>query len=266
MSLFGFPIQVRDIIDILLVTLLLYETYRLLKNYGAAAVFHGILLFFMAWFFVVFVFRLPLLGSILNNVLSVGAVALLIIFHDEVRMFFGRLGTRTGRSWLVRISNIMRKGSQKDALDADVEKMVLPVVLACKNMSQTKTGALIVFERNESLNTYLVSGERLDAQPSARLIENIFFKNTPLHDGALIANKHLLIAAACVLPVSRNMDIPQHFGLRHRAALGVTEKTDAVAVIVSEETGHISVAMQGQITENITPQQLELLLTQQLQG
>lgn len=265
MSLFGFPIQVRDIIDILLVTILLFETYRLLKNYGAATVFHGILVFFMTWFFVVFVFRLPLLGSILNNVISVGALAIVIIFQEEIRMFFSRFGSRTSRRWVKRLSELLRLRRGEQADDGDVSKLVLPVVMACKNMARTKTGALIVLQRDEDLNAYLQSGERLDALPSARLIENIFFKNSPLHDGALIANRHKLIAAACVLPVSRNMDIPQYFGLRHRAALGISEKTDVVAVIVSEETGTISVAMQGQITENLTPQQLEQLLTEQLQ-
>ena len=264
MSIFGFPIQIRDIIDILLVTILLYETYHLLKKYGASAVFHGILLFFMIWFFVVFVFKLPLLGSILNNVISVGALALVIIFQEELRMFFARFGTKTRQRWVQRLTSIFRLNDE-DQRGYDIANLVLPVVLACKNMAKTKTGALIVFQCNDDLNTYLQSGERLNAQPSARLIENIFFKNTPLHDGALIISRHRLMAAACVLPVSRSMDIPQHFGLRHRAALGISEKTDAIAVIVSEETGNISTAIQGQITENITPQQLEQMLTEKLQ-
>ena len=141
MSLFGFPIQVRDIIDILLVTILLFETYRLLKNYGAATVFHGILVFFMTWFFVVFVFRLPLLGSILNNVISVGALAIVIIFQEEIRMFFSRFGSRTSRRWVKRLSELLRLRRGEQADDGDVSKLVLPVVMACKNMARTKTGA-----------------------------------------------------------------------------------------------------------------------------
>ena len=127
-------------------------------------------------------------------------------------------------------------------------------------MSQSKTGALIVFAGKQDLSEYADTGERLDARISARLIENIFFKNTPLHDGALIIKDGKLLSAACILPVSKNQDIPQHYGLRHRAALGLTEKTDAMAIVVSEETGRISVA-RGEIIEQISEEQLFLYLS-----
>ncbi|MBQ9440596.1 MAG: diadenylate cyclase CdaA [Paludibacteraceae bacterium] len=262
MTIFGLPIELRDVIDILLVTTLLYGTYRLLKNYGAATVFHGIVLFFMTWFLVVVVFRLKLMGSILNNVLSIGALALVIIFQEEIRMFFSRLGNRSSKRWLQRFSKILSR--EKDSEDNRDATLVLPIVMACKNMAKSKTGALIVVKRNDSLDTYVQSGERLEAKPSARLLENIFWKNTPLHDGAVIITGHQITAAACVLPVSRNMKIPQQFGLRHRAALGISEKTDAIAIVVSEETGKIAVAIQGNIQEDIAPQQLEQMLTDNL--
>lgn len=262
MSFFGIAIHIADVIDILLVTSLLYGVYRVLKAYGAATVFHGIVLFFTVWLLVDRVFKLPLLGSIMNQVISVGALALVIIFQDEIRLFFSRLGSSSSRRWMQRFSQLFHHGNS--GAGQDTGSLVMPIVMASKNMAGTKTGALIVIQRQNELDTYIQSGERLDAKPSARLLENIFWKNTPLHDGAVIITGRQITAAACVLPVSRNMDIPQQFGLRHRAALGVSEKTDAIAIVVSEETGHIAVAIEGDIKENISAQQLEQLLTENL--
>jgi len=244
---FGF----KDVIDILLVAGILYETYRLLRRTGAANLFWGILAFIVVWFLVSFVFQLDLTGALFDRIISVGAIALIIIFQDEIRMFFYRVGSRFS-SWQI----FSRSFNESDAA---TRQQILEITQACRHMSSTKTGALIVMAGDGSLKEIVDSGERLDAQVSARLIENIFFKNTPLHDGAMVIQKGKIIAAACILPVSKDQTIPQHFGLRHRAALGLAEKTDATCIIVSEETGHISVAKEGHLRE-VTVDELFLIL------
>ena len=234
---FGF----KDLIDILLVAVILYETYRLLRRTGAANLFWGILAFIVVWFLVSFVFQLDLTGALFDRIISVGAIALIVIFQEEIRMFFYRIGSRFS-SW-----QLFRRRSPEE--DTASRQQVLEITQACRHMASTKTGALIVLAGESNMKEIVDTGERLDAIVSARLIENIFFKNTPLHDGALIIRNGKLQAAACILPVSKNQSIPQYYGLRHRAALGLTEKTDATCIVVSEETGHISVAREGQIRE-----------------
>lgn len=223
----------KDILDILCVAVLLYEAYRLLRKSVAVNLFWGILAFLVVWFIVTFVIQLDLTGAIFERVISVGAIAIIVIFQEEIRAFFYKLGSRFS-DWRVRRSHT-------DGKEA-AEQYVQQVVLACRHMSKSKTGALIVLAGKQDLKEWMDTGELLDAAISARLIENIFFKNTPLHDGALIIRNGRIVSAACILPVSKKQDIPQHYGLRHRAALGLTELTDAVAIVVSEETGRISVA------------------------
>ena len=234
---FGF----KDLIDVLLVACILYETYRLLKRTGAANLFWGILAFLLVWFLVTFVFQLELTGALFDRIISVGAIALIVIFQEEIRMFFYRLGARFS-SWKL----FRRRNSEEDAAS---RQQILEITQACRHMASTKTGALIVLAGESNIKEITDTGERLDAQVSARLIENIFFKNTPLHDGALIIRNGKMIAAACILPVSKDQTIPQHYGLRHRAALGLVEKSDATCIVVSEETGHISIAENGTIRE-----------------
>lgn len=228
-------------IDILLVTIILFETYRLLRKSGVANLFWGILAFIVVWFIVVFGFQLELTGALFDRIISVGAIALIVIFQEEIRSFFYRLGARFSSMQLLRRGN-----GQEDTAS---RQQVLEIIQACRHMASTKTGALIVLSGAENLKEYTETGERLDAIVSARLIENIFFKNTPLHDGALIIRDGKMIAAACILPVSKDQSIPQHYGLRHRAALGLAEKSDATCIVVSEETGRISVAEDGAIRE-----------------
>ena len=234
---FGF----KDIIDILLVAGILYQTYRLLRKTGAANLFWGILAFVLVWFLVSFVFRLELTGALFDRIISVGAIALIIIFQEEIRLFFNRIGSRFS-SWRIFRPNDLNN-------NVGSSPQVLEIIQACRHMAKTKTGALIVIAGSGSLKEIVDTGERLDAKVSARLIENIFFKNTPLHDGALIIRDGKMISAACILPVSKNQEIPLHYGLRHRAALGLTEKSDATCIVVSEETGLISVAESGKIRE-----------------
>ena len=241
MHFLAFSFGFKDVIDILLVAGILYETYRLLRRTGATNLFWGILAFIVVWFLVTFVFQLDLTGALFDRIISVGAIALIVIFQEEIRMFFYRIGSRFS-SW-----NIF--GPRTPEGVGISRQQVLEITQACRHMASTKTGALIVIAGTGSLKEIVDTGERLDAQVSARVIEIIFFKNTPLHDGALVIRGGKLLAAACILPVSKNQDIPLHYGLRHRAALGLVEKSDATCIVVSEETGHISVAQAGQIRE-----------------
>ena len=241
MHFLAFSFGFKDVIDILLVALILYETYRLLRRTGAVNLFWGILAFIFIWFLVSFVFQLDLTGALFDRIISVGAIALIIIFQDQIRMLFYRLGSR--------FSSLQFFRSRSIDDDADLRQQVLEITQACRHMASTKTGALIVLSAEDNLKEIADTGERIDAQVSARLIENIFFKNTPLHDGALLLHNGRMLAAACILPVSKDQSIPLHYGLRHRAALGLTEKSDATCIVVSEETGHISVAKEGKIRE-----------------
>ena len=241
MHFLAFSFGFKDVIDILLVAGILYETYRLLRRTGATNLFWGILAFIVVWFLVSFVFQLDLTGALFDRIISVGAIALIVIFQEEIRMFFYRVGSRFS-SW-----KIFRPRTPEGEVAS--RQQILEIIQACRHMVSTKTGALIVLAGAGSLKEIVDTGERLNAQVSARLIENIFFKNTPLHDGALVIRDDKMLAAACILPVSKNQDIPLHYGLRHRAALGLTEKTDATCIVVSEETGLISVAQAGQIRE-----------------
>lgn len=239
---------IHSLVDILLVGFIFYGAFRLLRRSGVVNLFWGIMAFVVAWYLVRYVFQLELTTALFDQIMSVGAIALIVIFQTEIRSFVYRLGSRFN-AW--RLANRLRRNKKDESANANVDE----IVLACQHMSESKTGALIILTGVQSLNEYADTGERLDAKISARIIENIFFKNTPLHDGALIVHKGRLHSAACILPVSQNQDLPQHFGLRHRAALGLTEKTDATAIIVSEETGQISLA-KDDIVELVTPSEL----------
>jgi len=255
----GFQIGFKDVIDVFLVALLLYQTFKLLKRTGAVNIFIGILAFVICWFLVSVVFKMELLGGIFDRVVSVGAFALIVLFQDEIRRFFSRIGSRRKGSIIHTIKRLfVTDNNNKEKTDFDL----VQIVLACRNLAKTSTGGLIVLTRNNNLEFYTHSGEQINANINSRLIENIFFKNSPLHDGALIVSDRKLKAAACILPVSKNQSIPKRMGLRHRAALGITEHSDSIAIVVSEETGHISWAINGQLTVNVKPEQLEHFLSE----
>ena len=230
----------KDFIDILLVALILYSVFRLLRRSGAVTLFWGLFAFVLTWMLVRFIFHLELMGALLDSFVSAGAIVLIVIFQSEIRAFFYHIGAHMERV-SKRLHNRSRGGR---------EYISDTIVAACRNMSRTRTGALIVLAGYRDLSEYMDTGERIDAEVSARLIENIFFKNTPLHDGALIVSGGRLASAACVLPLSARRDLPPQYGLRHRAALGLAEKTDAVAVVVSEETGSVAVA-HGELIEEV---------------
>ena len=242
-------IGIKDIIDILLVATILFGVYRLLRKSGASNLFWGILAFVLTWMVVNYVFDLELTGAIFERFISVGAVALVIIFQTEIRSFFYGLGARFN---MERVRKHWSKARNAEL----AQRLIDSIVLACSHMSASKTGALIVLTQQQELKEYVDTGEIVDAVVSVQMIENIFFKNTPLHDGAMIITSGRIHAAACILPVSKRQDLPKSYGLRHRAALGLTEKTDAIAIIVSEETGKISVA-QGDSIKAVTTNELE---------
>ena len=198
---------------------------------------------------------MQLLGSIMDKLVNVGVIILVILFQDDIRIFLSELGSH--KSWK-RFTNFFK--AKKSDTD-EVPEYVMHIVYACKNMSQTKTGALIVVKQDMPLVKYEATGEKINAEIESRLIETIFYKGTPLHDGAIIIGDGKIIAASCILPVSHAPNIPRELGLRHRSALGITQETDAVAVIVSEERGEISFAKNGKISRNITTQALERMLS-----
>ena len=238
---------IKDFIDILLVAFLLYYTYKLMKDSGSINVFTGILVFILLWVLVSQVFEMKLLGSIFDKLVNVGVLALIIIFQEEIRRFLLTLGSHQ------KFSAFLHFFSGGKSKPDNSHEDIMPIVMACISMSKQKEGALIVR-----------TGDLIDASVNQRLIENIFFKNSPLHDGAMIISKNRIKAAGCILPVSHNMDIPKELGLRHRAAMGISQMSDAHAIIVSEETGGISVAYKGQFHLRLTAEELESLLTQKV--
>lgn len=248
-----FNITIMDIVDVVLVALLLYYFYKLMKESGSQNVFVGILLFIFSWVFVSKLLQMRLLGSIFDQLMNVGTLALVIIFHDEIRNFLRSLGSRGQFRFLTKFFS-----RDKDPVG---DSVVMPIVLACNNMAQQKVGALIVVQRGDSLEDIISTGEVLNADVSQRLIEAVFFKNAPLHDGAMVVKDGRIVAAQCILPVSHNLNIPRKLGLRHRSAMGISEVTDAIAIVVSEETGSISAAVNGKLLQNLDARKLEALLS-----
>lgn len=249
--------SIKDIIDILLVATLLFYIYRLMKESRSGNIFMGILIFIIMWIFVSKIFNMSLLGSIMDKAVNIGAIALIIIFQEDIRNFFSSLGTHHSIGKIVKFFS-------RPAQDRSIvsENSIIPVVRACMSMSAQKVGALIVYERYIGLGDIEKTGEMIDAEIKQRLIENIFFKNSPLHDGAMVISHHRISSAGCILPVSHDEDIPRNLGLRHRAAMGITQKSDALAITVSEETGGISVAYNGKFHLNLTGEELERILTE----
>ena len=235
-----FSFGIKDLIDILLVAVLLYYAYRLMKESRSLNIFFGVLIFIV---------------SLLDRIVSVGAIALLILFQDEIRKFFYSIGTHE------RVRSVVRffSGEQKQT---HTREDIMPIVMSCLSMSKQRVGALIVMQRSLPLTDFVRSGELVDARISQRLIENIFFKNSPLHDGGMIISHKRITAAGCILPVSHDLSLPKELGLRHRAAMGISQETDALAIVVSEETGNISIAFRGSFQLRVSAEDLERILTE----
>lgn len=244
-----------DVIDILLVTFILYQLYKLLRGSVAVKIFLGILSIYL-FYLVVKAVKMELLTSILGQFINVGVIAALILFQQEIRKFLVLVGKTTAfnndnlfRGWP------WRRRTKTSGYD------LAPVVDAAKILGGTNTGALVVFSRSSELKFYAESGDLIDAILSKRLLLSIFQKNSPMHDGAVIIANNRIKAARCILPVSENEELPANFGLRHRAALGMTEVTDSVVMIVSEETGEIAVAFNGKLFSNLSKNELKQKLS-----
>ena len=257
-----FEFGIKDFIDILLVALILYYIYRLMRESRSLNVFIGILVFVITWLFVSQVLEMRLLGSFLDKLVDVGVIALIVLFQDEIRKFLYNVGAHRRVRAFARL--FISKRDDEESKKA-LKEAIMPIVMASMNMSRGKVGALIVIERTMPLGEIASTGDKIDSNINQRLIENIFFKNSPLHDGAVIISKRRIIAAGCILPVSHDMDIPKELGLRHRAAMGISQESDAVAVVVSEETGAISVAVGGQFRLRLSAEELESILTKELE-
>lgn len=243
-------IQVRifDIIDIFLVALLFFGFYRLLKGTSAMNIFIGIVAIFLIWQLVK-ALEMEMLTAILGAFVSGGFIALIIIFQPEIRRFLFTIGDQAREGKVIHRFKFLKVRSNVD-LDID------SIVKACQNMSDIKQGALILLTRKNDLDDIVTTGVVVNADISNSLIENIFFKNSPLHDGAMIIRHNRITAARCILPVSNKTNIPGHYGLRHRAAIGVTEVNDCIAIVVSEETGNISMVTNGDI-QTVSREQLK---------
>ena len=226
-------LSLTDALDILLVAFLIYFAFRWIKDSAAMNIFLAILLM-LVFRLVVEALNMKMISSLLGTVIDVGVIALIIIFQPEIRHFLIRIGNRT------RFFNI----KEKQLGDSDIQE----IVDACTQMSARKTGALIVIPHKIQIQNVIETGDTIDALISSRLLMNLFFKNSPLHDGAVVIGKGRIIAARCTLPITSRTDIPASFGMRHRAAVGISEECDAEVIVVSEETGGISYIREGGIT------------------
>lgn len=253
-SIQGFPsITIVDIIDILLVAILAYQIYKAVRGTNVLRIFWAVIIIYLLWQ-LSNLFGMRLMSTILGQFISIGLILLIIVFQPEIRRFLLLVGTKTqlgGDSFLKRF-RFWKKSVTDKRGSIDLE----PYIQACMHMSQSRTGALIVFVRQNEVGDIVRTGEQLDAVVSSALLEALFFKNAPLHDGAVLVKGNRVVAARCILPVSSNNAIDPNLGLRHRSAIGVTEQLDVISVIVSEETGAISYAVEGEIHHDVTPVQL----------
>ncbi len=246
-------IDFLDILDIFLVAVLLYQLYKIVKGTLAIRIFIGIFTIYLFWK-IVEALNMELLSEILGQFIGVGVIVLIIVFQQEIRKFLLLIGNTDYLNTLSFNRNMFHLGKREESsLSTDT----LEIARACIHMAQTNTGALLVIGKSADIDFYLTSGERLNARMSSALLESIFYKNTPLHDGAVLIRDNTILAARCVLPVSENRDIPATLGMRHRAAIGITENTSTIAIIVSEQTGRISTVKEGRMKENVTPSNLE---------
>lgn len=247
-----------DIVDVILVALLLYYLYRLVKGTVAINIFLGIIIIYSGWRITDFL-NMELLTSLFGGFMKVGIIALIVVFQPEIRKFLLMVGSTNlnrRRTFFKSFSFLKTEISNPTNVDA--------IVQACHKMSASKTGSLIVFERNNNLDFLSNSGDEMNIKVTQPIIESIFFKNSPLHDGAIIISQNIVKATRVILPVNNEKTIPKRFGLRHRAAIGVTEKTDALALVVSEETGHVSYFKNGEFVVFEDTDQLILMIEKDL--
>ncbi|MEK7718439.1 MAG: diadenylate cyclase CdaA [Bacteroidota bacterium] len=243
-----------DLLDIFFVAILLYELYGLVRGTVTFSIFLGIFIVFMVWI-VVRALKMELLGSILSNLFGVGMIAIIVVFQQEIRRFLLMLGNSYRNNKNISIGSLIA-GQFRNISPSGIKS----IVDACIQMSKSRTGALIVIARANELKEYIRTGEFIDAEIRTDLISSIFFKNSPLHDGACIVTSNRIQAVRCILPVSSSQEIRPALGLRHRAAIGMSEVTDAFTIVVSEETGRISISENGKLMENVSPDELFRML------
>lgn len=251
-----------DVVDILMVAIIMYYIYKLIRGTQATSILAGILVIYVSWI-VARAFNMELMSGILGSVVSVGLIALIIIFQSEIRKFLQTLGSRSQQTG--PLSVIYKLLSPAKSKHENIDNVIDPIVSACGSMSASLTGALIVIKQDGSLDDIIATGVEIDANIDPSLIKNIFFKNSPLHDGAMVVGGGRIVAAKCVLPSTKS-EVPLSFGMRHRAAMGLCEESDAIVVVVSEETGAISVAQNGKIRRGLSETELKAELMRLAQG
>ena len=250
MLAFFIPIRVIDLVDIFLVAVLMYQIYKLIRGTVAFSIFLGVIgIYLLYW--IVNALKMKLLSSILGGVIGGGAIALIILFQQEIRRFLMYLSNRYFKNQVVHIEHLFGRGGH-----TAVKVRIDSIHKACINLAREKVGALIVISRDSSLQLYSETGDILDAKTSSRLLESIFVKNGPLHDGAVIIEDDIIVAARCVLPFTSKTELPPYYGMRHRAGLGISENTDAFVIIISEERGEISIAEEGELISALSDQEL----------
>ena len=263
LAVFGFlQLSIADILDILLLGLIIFFLFRWIRGSSAMSIFVAIVSLYVIRV-LVSAFNMRLMTAIMDMVLDVGMLALIVIFQPEIRKFLIRLGNRymnstRGKAILDRITGKVNKKTLASS------EAVNDLTEACRRMSEEKTGALIVIAHKNPLEEVISTGDRIDATIHRRLIMNLFFKNSPLHDGALVIAGGRIVAVRCTLPITENKNLPANYGMRHKAAIGITEESDAEVVVVSEETGRISFVKGGRVTTIQNINELKLLLTESL--
>jgi uncharacterized protein (TIGR00159 family) len=246
--------SIMDVVDILLVAVIIYYIYKLIRGTQATSILAGILVIYISWV-TARAFNMELMSGILGSVVNVGLIALIIIFQSEIRKFLQTLGTNSQQTGpLAFVYKLI--SNERRAKHEVIDEVIDPIVRAAGDMSRTLTGALIVIKQDGSLEDIIATGVKIDANITPSLIRNIFFKNSPLHDGAMVVSGGRITAAKCVLPSTKS-EVPLHFGMRHRAAMGICEESDAIVVVVSEETGAISVAHKGKIARGLSETELK---------
>ena len=251
------PLSILDIIDIVLVAIVLYQLYRLIRGTAALSIFLGIFIVYIFWL-VVKALNMELISSMMGQVIGVGVIALIIVFQQEIRRFLLLIGTRyIGKGGFSFEKIFSGNAPVSRARQVAIEE----IVRAVESMADSKIGALIVMARRNTLELYSEGGEIINSVISAELLKTIFFKNSPLHDGAVLIEEGKILSARCVLPVNDDPNLPPRFGMRHRAALGISEQTDSLVIVVSEERGKISIANSGKFIENMKPNELRQFLS-----
>lgn len=251
-------IRFLDILDVLLVAFLLYQLYRLIKGTLAFNIVIGLFSLYLFWL-VVMALNMELLGKIMGQFIGVGVLALIIVFHPEIRKFLVFVGTNYNLNKVLYLDKLFGSGKSKSINHEQIDN----IVDACVSMGKTKTGALIVIANSSELTEQIQTGQKINAKISSVLLRAIFFKNAPLHDGAVIIKGNKIVAAGCILPLTKK-ELDKALGLRHRAAVGMTENTDALTIIVSEERGSISVAQKGEIRRRVSKETLIEILEENI--